>query len=832
MLESRALSRFHTVVYHAHCAKIGSNRKKGLKITVCSLNKVTLGRHNYYTEVIAKDDYYREGGEAPGRFLGEGARILSLDDLEIGYKDKTLRDLFLGEAPGGQQLRRVSTTEREYTLKNGQRVKDLPNLGWDFTFSAPKSVSVLWSQGTGEIRSRIEKCHQRAVEKATEHLEKSVYTRSGKGGVVREKAHPIFGAFAHTTSRALDPQLHDHVILVNTAIRPDGRGGAVDARPLFRELHTLGRIYRNELRRNLEQDLGVRTVDRMVGREKGFEVWGVPERLLSEFSKRRASIELEISRLEKETGRKASVKEIQAITKATRARKELPDREALFSEWREVGRALGFSVDTLLKETKERTFSKEETRAFVREVSHALSYRDRITERDVLNISLSVSKGRLTTDDLKAFTKSYRDSCLTPLKVEKDGTTHYTLTREGMIKANERPRYTELRRSINRAVSTTRRWIYELRASERERRNRTFKVRITFAYALGRIDRKTYNRLTSKETPRTKAHIEFLYATHQISGRQRTYFLRKIDPALERKAKVRAARREEFVRRRQEKEHRAEELHKRGLIDPLLRTDIEKGRVSLEAVTRDLERRGSLEKEDQKRTNDEMAKPVYTTMPFARHSSTNDDKKTNHYSLINVYEVKEKSGSNYAVVYREYRYESSANGREHSRPEVIEERHWGMFPKSEAISRAEEGRLAIEDALMRVGREKGRDPVVEMTLGREPRKVYESAPYNRRVDPLDKSRHTFWKTSVERIGSSYSVVERKYEVQRDRRNGHERVSGARAIEEKERGVYRNVRSAIGVAVSQVEKGSRYSNSRTTSVDEDRKSKENDKSLSR
>jgi hypothetical protein len=85
---------------------------------------------------------------------------------------------------------------------------------------------------------------------------------------------------------------------------------------------------------------------------------------------------------------------------------------------------------------------------------------------------------------------------------------------------------------------------------------------------------------------------------------------------------------------------------------------------------------------------------------------------------------------------------------------------------------------------------------------------------------------------VERSGNSYSVIERKYEVQRDQRNGDEQVSAARAIEKKERGVYRRVESAIGVAVAQVEKGSRALSSRSTSAEQDRKPKENDQSLSR
>jgi conjugative relaxase-like TrwC/TraI family protein len=174
--------------------------------------------------------------------------------------------------------------------KTGEMMTSLPNLGWDFTFSAPKSVSVLWSQGDPELREKIEACHRRAVEKAAEHLESSVYVRSGKGGEVREEGRAILAAFTHTTSRSLDPQLHDHVILINTALRPDGSGGAVDGRELFKEIKTLGAIYRNELRHSLTRTLGVETVDRRVGKERGFEILGVPTPLIQAFSTRRSVI--------------------------------------------------------------------------------------------------------------------------------------------------------------------------------------------------------------------------------------------------------------------------------------------------------------------------------------------------------------------------------------------------------------------------------------------------------------------------------------------------------------------------------------------------------------
>ncbi len=95
---------------------------------VCTLSKVSVGRHNYYTEVVAKDDYYRQGGENPGRYFGRGAELLSVTNLDIGYKDTTFRNLLFGKSPDGTVLRDLSVANR----KSPSGVKEGPVLAWDF----------------------------------------------------------------------------------------------------------------------------------------------------------------------------------------------------------------------------------------------------------------------------------------------------------------------------------------------------------------------------------------------------------------------------------------------------------------------------------------------------------------------------------------------------------------------------------------------------------------------------------------------------------------------------------------------------------------------------
>jgi conjugative relaxase-like TrwC/TraI family protein len=97
------------------------------------------------------------------------------------------------------------------------------------TFSAPKSVSVLWALSEPRDREAIESAHCLGVATALRHLEQAAaWARRGKGGAIRERtAGLLMAAFDHHTSRALDPQLHTHAFVFNLAPRQDGTWGAL-----------------------------------------------------------------------------------------------------------------------------------------------------------------------------------------------------------------------------------------------------------------------------------------------------------------------------------------------------------------------------------------------------------------------------------------------------------------------------------------------------------------------------------------------------------------------------------------------------------------------------
>ena len=155
-------------------------------VEMMSLSALGRGRENYYLN-LAREDYYTQGGEAPGEWLGHGALALGLGS-EVEGND--LRNLLHGKSSDG-------TVALVQERRGAER-----QMGWDLTFSAPKSVSVLWSQTeSGEDRQRIQQAHRAAVASTLQYLEGHVtYSRRTRGGAVHERAGLVMAARRWTMS--------------------------------------------------------------------------------------------------------------------------------------------------------------------------------------------------------------------------------------------------------------------------------------------------------------------------------------------------------------------------------------------------------------------------------------------------------------------------------------------------------------------------------------------------------------------------------------------------------------------------------------------------------
>lgn len=287
-----------------------------------SIGAMSGDQAGYYLS-LAREDYYLEGGEPPGRWYGRGSRELNLEGL---VQADELQNLFAGYAPDGSH----SLVQRQ---RKSESATHRP--GWDLTFSAPKSVSVLWATGDQDLRFAIEHAHRQAVEAALDFLEgEAVVTRRGQNGKVSEKVGMVAACFDHSTSRALDPQLHTHALLLNVGVRADGTTGTVSAYQVFQCKMLAGALYRAELANQLIESLHL-----PVQRDRfAFKVIGVPDEVVNFYSKRREEMQAELQRKGLTSAKAAAMVAIQ-----TRGEKSLVSRPELFEHWKQECEPFGWN---------------------------------------------------------------------------------------------------------------------------------------------------------------------------------------------------------------------------------------------------------------------------------------------------------------------------------------------------------------------------------------------------------------------------------------------------------------------------------------------------------
>ena len=206
---------------------------------------------------------------------------------------------------------------------------------FDLTFSAPKSVSVLFAIGEPALAGALVEAHDQAVDAAVGYLEREACrVRRGRGGVRREVGEGfVAAAYRHRMSRAEDPQLHTHVVAANMARSADGRWTALDATPIYQHAKAAGFLYQAHLRAAVRERLP--WVHWGPVRSGMAEIEQLAPEVLREFSTRRRQI------VERERELVAAGVDVgdggrEAIAHATRSRK----RDGIdTAPWRDVVRA-------------------------------------------------------------------------------------------------------------------------------------------------------------------------------------------------------------------------------------------------------------------------------------------------------------------------------------------------------------------------------------------------------------------------------------------------------------------------------------------------------------
>lgn len=276
-------------------------------------------------------DYYL-GGEKAGndkevaQWFGSGAQRLGLDGV-AGREE--FQHLLEGKLPNGGQLG---------AYRDGQ-LEHRPS--WDLTFSAPKSVSIMALIG-GD--GRLTAAHDDAVRAALRYVEANVAeTRIRQYGEVRNEAtgNLIFASLREEASRAADPQLHTHNVVINATQSADGQWRSLDGYQFFQAQREVGQIYRNELAIRCTE-LGYQINQ---GKDGTFELSAVPQQVITEFSSRSIAIEQALSEkgLTRDT---ATAAQKEVVTLETRPNKGESTTEQLVDRWKERAEQLGFDGRT------------------------------------------------------------------------------------------------------------------------------------------------------------------------------------------------------------------------------------------------------------------------------------------------------------------------------------------------------------------------------------------------------------------------------------------------------------------------------------------------------
>jgi len=237
------------------------------------------------------DDYYIGADKSGGGYWHGNNEITELFGLIGSVKPESFSKILRGYDP-------ISGAPAAANAGDKNRCA-----GADFTFSAPKSVSLLAFKD-----KEIEKAFKMATHKSLDYLEEFILTRHKHNGAVtyEKTGKAAFAVFPHIVSRARDsthepdPQLHAHCVMPNLTIDADGQLMAIHNPFTDRnKIHLLGQFFRNELAEELKK-LGYR-ID-ITDRKKGFfEIKGVSKEIIKTFSNRADQVKSEVENLRKLT---------------------------------------------------------------------------------------------------------------------------------------------------------------------------------------------------------------------------------------------------------------------------------------------------------------------------------------------------------------------------------------------------------------------------------------------------------------------------------------------------------------------------------------------------
>jgi hypothetical protein len=348
-------------------------------------------------------DYYlvpaEKGGEPPGVWQGRGLAALGL--AEGAVIDRPVFEKLFGEHVDPRTGERLGRKPQQFKTEQdiyaelteaephatGARLAELRAQArasvrhavpfWDVTVSISKSVSLMYGSfladaerarraGNDEEARRHEakaakvwELIWRANQAGLEYLQREAgYVRTGyhRGSNAETRAELgkwehardwVIGSFRQHTSRAGDPQLHIHNLVLNKVrTERDGKWRKIDSRSMYRVEGAAAAVVAAELEWLMDRELGAYWLPRADGH--GREIAGITQAQMDTYSTRRQTITEQARQVaaarEAQTGRKPDARQMYHIQKDIAYRTRQPktgqplDLAAKLAAWEQTAR--------------------------------------------------------------------------------------------------------------------------------------------------------------------------------------------------------------------------------------------------------------------------------------------------------------------------------------------------------------------------------------------------------------------------------------------------------------------------------------------------------------
>ena len=313
---------------------------------------------------------------------------------EMGLSERITKDEF-SKVLQGQDMKGNQVVKKGHGKNSKKQYQSKHRAAIDIALSAPKSVSI---SALHCGHNKIIEAHQNAVQQTINEIEqefiKARETKTGKTQVI--DASGLFATFNHSTSRANDPQLHTHVLIMNMCIA----GNKYKA--VFNDLiYKNQRYINNYYQQSLASELMKAGYEIETQKNGNFEIKGVSEKVIKQFSKRTDEIEKQLNQMSESQLNEAQLRN-KATIESRQDKDQTIDKAQLKAKWEQEHSSQ--NIENKIKYCKTKSIKAMQ---IIQNAANLLHKKESAFNRyELLNMAFHLSRGVSVTEIKKAFNKA------------------------------------------------------------------------------------------------------------------------------------------------------------------------------------------------------------------------------------------------------------------------------------------------------------------------------------------------------------------------------------------------------------------------------------------